>query len=717
MDEREGMLLARLAGLCGVLDGYHDLWGTYHAASPATQRAVLEAMGVAAGTPEELEREIRLREAGEADVPCGPVVILPEEGEQTLRLAGAADDVAIRLEGRPLEAAVPLEGGAGVRLHPPLPLGLHAVEVEAASGPDVLTRRTLLAVCPARGYEPDALAAGGRVWGVNLPLYALRSGRNAGVGDFADLRAAVGWAANLGADFLGLLPLHALFNESPYGLSPYYPSSRLFLNPLYIAVDEVPEASTPAVRRHLEAPETLRRLEALRAAELVDYPGAWAFKRGALHLCHEAFLAGGSPGRLAAFDAWRRQQGEALEGFAAFGALRDHLAGAEGEARPWREWPEAWRAADGPAVRQFRQAHGRAVSFHAWLQWVAADQLQEVIELARRRTALGLYLDLALGVDPCGADGWLWKDVLALGASAGCPPDPFSLLGQKWGLPPVIPERHRQAGCALFLETLRRSARLAGALRIDHALALWRLFWIPEGLPASEGAYVDQRPEELVPLLRLVSREERCLIVGEDLGTIPPEVREGLMDSGFLSYRLGIFEKEWDGRYRSPREYPRRALVSIATHDLPTLDGFWLGRDLEVKRALGRYPDDQAARGEAEGRRWDRLRLQEALRAEGLLPDGLEPAHEAAEHHLDALAEAAHAFLARTPSALFLANLDDLLGSRDMQNLPGTLDEHPNWRRKVAVPLEEWPTHGRANRIAAAIRREGRGTRPDPTPP
>ncbi len=274
----------------------------------------------------------------------------------------------------------------------------------------------------------------------------------------------------------------------------------------------------------------------------------------------------------------------------------------------------------------------------------------------------------------------------------------------------MIPERHRQTGYRAFRETVARNARRAGALRLDHVLSLWRLFWVPKGLPASRGAYATDRAEELLGLLRLESREARCLVVGEDLGTIPPEVKEALMASGCYSYRLLIFEKDDGGRYRPPGAYPRQCLVSLATHDLPTSDGFWLGRDLEVKRELGQYPSAEAELGDAEGRRWDRLRLLEALASEGLLPSGVLPAHEVPSDRVDDLAVACHAFLARTPSALLLANLDDLLGGLEMQNLPGTTTEHPNWVRKCDVSLERWAASARAARIAEAIRREGRGS-------
>jgi len=369
-------------------------------------------------------------------------------------------------------------------------------------------------------------------------------------------------------------------------------------------------------------------------------------------------------------------------------------------------------------VRAFRREHADRVQFHAYLQWLAEEQLARCAGRAKDLgMPVGLYLDMALGVDPCGADAWVYQDVLALDASAGAPPDPFSLMGQRWGVPPpiperhrLIPERHRQTGYRAFRETVAQNARRAGALRLDHVLSLWRLFWVPKGLPASHGTYVTDRADELLALLRLESREARCLIVGEDLGTIPPEVKEALMASGCYSYRLLIFEKDGEGRYRPPGAYPSQCLVSIATHDLPTSDGFWLGRDLEVKRELGQYPSPDAERADAEGRRWDRLRLLEALASEGLLPPGLVPAHEVPPERLDELAAACHAFLARTPSALLLASLDDLLGGFEMQNLPGTTVEHPNWVRKCDVPLERWASSARAVRIAEAIRGEGRGS-------
>lgn len=725
LDSADREALLRLAALYGVLPGYHDLWGRRHEADPEALVALLADMGVPAGTPEEVREEIRRFEAAAEDRLVEPFVLLEEDRPQRFELRVRpcpGTEVTARRQGRRLAlrpASGPLPDEAGPRapltLEPAasLPPGVQSLEFTARSEAGAETAAAVCAVVPPRAHEPPELARGGKLWGVNVPLYGVRSGRNWGVGDFADLRAAVEWAAGMGAGMVGLLPLHALFNEPPLGVSPYYPSSRLWLNPVHVAVDEVPEAADPAVRAYFEAAPTREEAERLRRAELVDHASAWRLKRRALELCHAVLAAGrgpGAPGRRAAFGAWRGAQGEALEEFATFCALREHLAEAPGRPRPWPEWPAPYRRPGTPEVKAFRALHAGAVEFHAYLQWLAHEQLAGCAATARRLgMPVGLYLDLALGFDPCGADAWVHQDVLALGASAGAPPDPFSLMGQRWGVPPVIPDRHRRTGYRLFRETVARNARRAGALRIDHALSLWRLFWVPRGLPAARGAYVADRADELLGLLRLESRRAGCLVVGEDLGTIPPEVREALMQSGCYSYRLLIFEKDGAGRYRPPASYPRQCLVSLATHDLPTADGFWLGRDLEVKRSLGQYPGAEADRADAEGRRWDRLRLLEALSAEGLLPAGLAPTHEVPARRLEDLAAACHAFLARTPSALLLANLDDLLGGLEMQNLPGTIDEHPNWVRKASLPVERWGASGRAVRIAEAIGREGRG--------
>ncbi len=448
--DRESIL--RLASLCGVLPGYHDVWGHYHEADPESLIALLRDMGVSAETAEDIREETRRREYADQERLVESFVLLDADGPQRLTLRVLPEpgtEVTARRDGRDLPIhALPAEPGAatGPRvtvtadLAASLPLGVHHLELAARSASAVETAETVCAVAPPRAYEPDELREGRRLWGVNIPLYGVRSGRNWGIGDFADLYEAVGWAAELGAGMVGLLPLHALFNEPPLGVSPYYPSSRLWLNPIHIALQDVPEADDPCVQDFCRADGTSRERERLRRVDRVDHGGVWSLKRRALVRCHEAFAAEHlrpASARGESFRAWRASQGEPLEDFATFCALRDHLLDARGHPRPWPEWPAEYRRPGTPAVRAFRRERPGAVRFHAYLQWLAEEQLARCARRARDLgMPVGLYLDMALGVDPCGADAWVYQDVLALDASAGAPPDPFSLMGQRWGVPP-----------------------------------------------------------------------------------------------------------------------------------------------------------------------------------------------------------------------------------------------------------------------------------------
>lgn len=705
-NNRDGIetLLEKAAKACGIIDGYHDIWGKHHPTRLETKKEILRAMGVDIRSSESLLRFARMENPPSSKDLNGLSVIGTEN--QKITFSAKINHQSNENSAQRMEAV----------FTPPLPRGIHEISLEVKSSADRIGATKKIFVAPPVGHEPKAIADGGRLWGVNIPLYGVRSARNWGIGDFEDLKKAVEWASSLGADFTGLLPLHALFNELPYGVSPYFPSSRLFLNPIHIAVDKVLEASAPEVKELMAEKEFQNELDQVRSSELVDHSGAWTLKHKILKACFNIFTrihhnsSKGLTQRGRDLDNWRKAQGQALEKFATFCALREYLSDERGNPRPWKEWPGEHQSPCGEGVEPFRAEHPEKITFHVYLQWLAETQLAEVKTLTKKLgMAMGLYLDMALGVDSCGADAWVYQDVLALNASAGAPPDPFSLLGQRWGLPPAIPTKHRASGYSFFLETLKRSAARAGALRIDHILALWRLFWIPGKLPASKGAYVTENTDELLGILRMVSDENNCLIVGEDLGTIPDGVREDLLKSGFFSYRLLIFEKEWDGKYKSPAAYPRRSLISIATHDLPTLDGFWLGRDLEVKKELKRYPDEKSQKEDEEGRKKDLKNLLEALKTENLLPRGIDAAEKIPPGKLADLAAAAHAFLAKAPSALMLTNLDDLLGEVEMQNLPGTIDEHPNWRRKCSTPVERWGKSKRAKQIAEAIRAEGRG--------
>jgi (1->4)-alpha-D-glucan 1-alpha-D-glucosylmutase len=544
-------------------------------------------------------------------------------------------------------------------------------------------------------FQPAALQDKGRIWGLSIQLYSLRSRRNWGIGDFTDLATLVDVVASVGGDFIGLNPLHALFPDNPAHISPYSPSHRGFLNVLYIDVEAVPEfSSCEAARCRLASAEFQAQLAALRATEVVDYVGVAQAKFAVLAMLFEQFQKNGL--RTKEFAAWRQQQGLALERFARYEALQAHFRkeGAWG----WPAWPPEYHDPDSSAVVKFAKTHADAVRWHAWLQWIADAQLATVAAKTQARgMAIGLYQDLAVGANSGGAEVWCWQDVFAIGnagnggASTGAPPDELNLLGQDWGLPPFVPQRLRAVGYAPFIDILRANMKHAGALRIDHVMGLMRLFWVPPDTPATEGAYVHYPFADLLGIVAKESLLNKCLVIGEDLGTVPEGFRECLFEAGVLSYHPLIFERYPDGQFRLPADMPRQALVAASTHDLPTLAGFWSGIDLVVRTQLMLFPSDELRLRLITERGWDRGRLLWALEREGLLPAGVskDPA-QLPELTVPVIA-AIHAYLARSPAMLLVVQPEDLLAVREQINVPGTLEhQHPNWQRKLPLPIEAW---------------------------
>lgn len=566
--------------------------------------------------------------------------------------------------------------------------------VAALSGAD---RDASFAVAPAapparlRGPEairchmPDWLDRD-RAWGVAIQLYQLRSGRNWGIGDFADLAQFARLAGACGADFVGVNPLHALFLADPRHCSPFSPSNRRFLNPLYLAVDDVPgfdPARAPA-----------GALEALRAPELVDYPAVAAAKRAALRAIWRAGAADA-----AALDRFRAAGGAALHRHALFEAISERMV-AEGRGAGWRDWPEDWRDHHSPAVTQFADREADAVAFHAWLQWLCDRQLSDARDAALRAgMRIGLYLDFAVGEAPDGSSTWSDRDLVLRGVRVGAPPDYFNAAGQDWGLAPLSPLKMAAARAAPFRALMDDATRRAGALRIDHAMALWQLFLIPRGATPADGAYVRYPIVEMIEALAEASRANGAIIIGEDLGNVPKGFRAVMDAAHILSYRILFFERDAE-RYIPPQNYPRNALVCLSTHDLPTFQGWWRGDDVALRARYGLI-DAAAAEDQTRARIGERRDLAADLAAAGLftaqVPAGDAPA---------ALVVAVHRHLARAPSRLFAVRLEDLVGEREPVNLPSTSDEYPNWRRKLAATLEDLPRHPLFGEITAALREE-----------
>jgi 4-alpha-glucanotransferase len=534
---------------------------------------------------------------------------------------------------------------------------------------------------PARPPEPAYQGDGHKSWVLAVQLYGVRSRRNWGHGDFSDLAALLGIVADLGGAGIGLNPLHAQFYDRPgCSGSPYSPNSRLFLNPLYIDVEAIEEFD----RAH--AASLSPDIPRLREAELVDYPAIATLKLAALHAAHRNFIASGSDKRRADFAAYRAERGRPLECFATFEALRQKHSGA------WLEWPQEWRQPTDDALRRLREGHADDIGFHEFLQWNAERQLERCRDIARRRgMPIGLYLDTAVGVDPGGADAWMDRGVVLRGLSVGAPPDQFSPAGQDWGITAYNPHGLVARNFEPFRQMLRAAMRHAGAVRIDHVLGLMRLFVVPHGLGAAKGAYLRLPFADMLAVVAEESRRWTCITIGEDLGTVPEGFRDTLAAWGVWSYLVVMFERNSDGTYRRPEEYPGRAIATFNTHDLPTFAGWMSSHDLRTKQAINVDP------GETEHDRHNsRVTLCSALTA------------MTGNHQIGF--EDVVTFLSKTPTRLVSIAIEDVLHVCDQINVPGTVTEHPNWRRRWPVLLEDLASDQRLRDIAATLSRAGRGS-------
>jgi 4-alpha-glucanotransferase len=542
----------------------------------------------------------------------------------------------------------------------------------------------------------------------------LRSARDWGIGDFTDLGYLTEAAGRIGAATVGINPLHALFAAEPRHFSPYSPSSRVWLNWLYIDPTSVPGFADDSAIQTLAPPAAIA---ATRASELVDYPAVAAVKRPVLEALFQNFKLrdDGDPLRIA-FRDFQLAGGSALTDFAVFEALHEDFT-KQGTSFSWHAWPAAMRDPRSPEVAEFARGHAERVVFFQWLQWEADRQLAAAAKSSQATgLSLGLYLDLAVGVDPHGADAWADQELIAPGATIGAPPDPLSRAGQNWGLAPINPLRLRCRGFAPLVAALRANMRHAGILRIDHVMGLQRLYCIPSGMPSTAGAYVSYPVDDILRLIALESHRQNCAVIGEDLGTVPDGFRERMRAANALCYRVFVFERRSDASFAPPNDYPALAAASAATHDLATLKGFWLGHDIEWRRRLGIYPDAAAEATETAERCRDRHLVLEALAAEGLLQRerfGDFLAGDDAPIYTQELGEAIHVFLARSRAMLVLVQLEDIVGESEQANLPGTSDSHPNWQRRLASRIEDILAGNDMTRLAERLGAERRQVTPE----
>ncbi|MDO8121091.1 4-alpha-glucanotransferase [Isoptericola sp. b490] len=668
--------LLALAQRYGVVPDFWGFDGSHQWVSPGTMVDVLAALGVDASTPERVAVELENAEDEVWRRMLPPVVVLRQ---------GATPHVAVHVDdGAPVATWIEFEddggrrevgqvdhwvaprvvdgrtvGRATVEIPADLPLGWHTLV--AQSGPTVT--RSPLVVTPARMELPAGLGER-RGWGFMAQLYSVRSTRSWGVGDLADL-ADLGWGSGrLGADFLLINPLHAAEPVPPLTPSPYLPTTRRFVHPLYVRPEEIPETAYLPI-----AERSLVEWQAEVARPMSDDPGpidrdaAWAAKRVALEV---VFAAPRSAARQARFEEFRQEQGRGLEDFATWCALYEHYAP--------DAWPEEAQDRNSPLVRRLRAELADRIDFYCWLQWVADEQLATAQAAAREAgMRLGIVHDLAVGVHPEGADAWALRDVLASRVAVGAPPDMYNQQGQDWSQPPWRPDALARDAYRPFRDLLRTILRHAGAIRVDHVIGLFRLWWIPQGRSPHEGAYVRYDHEALVGILCLEAQRAGAVVIGEDLGTFEPWVRDYLSERGVLGTSVLWFEYE-DGGVMPPEHYRRLALATVTTHDLPPTAGYLAGEHVDLRHQLGLLTDSlDKTRADA---RAERERMVEVLRSRGLVG----PAPSERE-----LVEALHRLVLASPSVLVGVSLADAVGERRTQNQPGTDQEYPNWR----VPLAD----------------------------
>jgi 4-alpha-glucanotransferase len=704
--------LKRACGLWGVQEEYWDIWGQRHIAAPEVQRKVLSSLGVPAGTRESLNEAIEERAWQEWSSVVAPTIVTDVlEGRISIQTPHGLGDGRVRGEFiwesseshqfdypvSELEVAGrgEVRGQMFDRLLLPLPqtapLGYHTLRISIDGG---AIEESRVILCPGRAFISEVLARDGKAAGIAISLYGLRSERNWGCGDFTDLKAFSTWVANdVGAAFVALNPLHSIPNRQPYNTSPYLPNCSFYRNTLYLDIERIEDIrQSKAAQAFLASPKVRARIQALRDSEYVEYEEVYALKLRFLKLAFRTFLKQyrEQTPRAQRFAEYIRSEGELLDHFALYCALDETIHKRDRNIWIWPDWPAEFKDINSPESAQFARAHWRLILFYKYAQWQLDLQLAEAQQHARDAgLSIGLYLDLALATDRCGSDLWAHGSFYVAGCRVGSPPDGFAPKGQDWAFPPPNSIRHHEDGYRMFAESIRKNCRHGGALRIDHVMRFFRLFWIPEGLEATEGVYVRDFADDLVRILTLESVRNKVIVIGEDLGTVEPYIREALKKSGVLSYRLLYFEKQKDESFKLPTQYPRQALVSVSTHDLPTLAGFWLGRDIDARKAAGVLGDDEAYQRQLRERQVEKQRLLDVFFELALLPETFPKQAIDAPEFTGELHNAAVGFLALTPSMLMVLNQEDLFKEEKQQNLPGTTEQYPNWRNKMRYTLEE----------------------------
>jgi 4-alpha-glucanotransferase len=696
--------------------------------SDATREAILRAMGFDASTEERAAEASLALDREEAERPLDPVRVLVRKGRMTrtvpvrlpesLREGSVAWSVELLEESgsrRRREGKATIRG-TSLRLPVPVPAetGYHVLRVVLSRGGCEVRGEQSVIVCPAACPAPSTRLGKRSAFGLIANLYTARSDRNWGIGDLTDLGELLDWCREVGGAFVGINPLHAIRNAGPE-VSPYSPISRLFLNPLYLDVEAVPEfaqretkgASPPST----PSEATLARL---RGAARIDYEAIRESKLAVLRNLHRVFSrrhGEGRTGRGRAYRRFREEAGPALDAFATFLALdARHSRPPGSDSDGCRHWPLPFRDPLSADVSTFREEHAEEIDFHRYLQFETDRQLAEAVRHGRAGAlSIGLYQDLPVGTRPDGFDPWGFPRLFVDATTIGAPPDQFNPKGQVWGLAPLDPRRLVEDRYRYWIALLRRALRHSGALRIDHVMGLRRLYWVHRDLTASEGAYVRYPEDDLLGILALEAQRHRALVVGEDLGTVPPGLRSRLARRRILSSKVFYFERTARGGFRRASSYPRLALATADTHDLPTLRGFWNGLDLDDRRRLGVFDSDEALDAARARRKRDREEMVRVVARDAGRggKKTLDPDRPDSDR---AFVRAVHAFLARTPCRLVGLSLDDLAGEEEPVNLPGvTQDRHPSWTRRMGPTIGDLRSDPQVRAEISVVRKRRAG--------
>ncbi|KJY93889.1 4-alpha-glucanotransferase [Vibrio neptunius] len=708
--------LQQVAEMARIADSYVSAWGDEAKVDEETIRYLLRSLGYDTTNDDTLLQSAEKKH--KKDV-LDPVLVVRdgEPVEVALNLGASAreSEFSWRLDteqGEVLEGYLQSqivrderkEGGPLVFALPnDLAWGYHKLTIirKRRKSPYEMT----LIVTPRSCYKQEEIDAGKKMWGPSVQLYTLRTQHNWGIGDFGDLKQLVADIASRGGDFVGLNPIHSLFPANPEGASPYSPSSRRWLNIMYIDVSSVPEfALSIEAQQRVGSAEFQHRLQKARESHWVNYTEVADLKLSVLPLLFSEFKKrhlDNNTERAQAFLAFVEEGGDSLVHQAAFDALHASLHAEDSNIWGWPVFPDEYRRFENTAVQKFIEQNLDQVHLYMYLQWVADIQINEAQALAEEKgMSVGLYRDLAVGVADSGAETWADDGNLVMDASIGAPPDVLGPLGQNWGLPPLNPQVLQETSYDVYIKLLRANMKHCGALRIDHVLGLLRLWWIPKGENATKGAYIYYPVEDMLAILALESHRHQCSVIGEDLGTVPDEIVELLREAGVHSYKVFFFEtSEDDGGYISPAHYANQSMSALCTHDMPTLRGFWHCDDLKMGEELGLYPDAEQLKGLFTDRLESKQGILDSVAWHGYLPEGV--GRDAQYVPMDSyLAEALQLHVAAGASTLLSVQLEDWLEMDKPVNIPGTVEEYPNWRRKLSMNLDEVFAQEGVNRIA-----------------